>query len=112
MPVKLPKLPIEQSRCPEWEAIAPRSRQYIVLMSADPLSPHRERFDRSVSVCYNLSAQLSERGVPYDGAVRVGILTASSEGYDIHRRLGFQDYCQVNVYLGPMDVKSNEEETS
>jgi hypothetical protein len=48
----------------------------------------------------------------YDRAVRVGILTASSEGYDIHRRLGFQDYCQVNVYLGPMDVKSNEEETS
>ena len=48
----------------------------------------------------------------YDGAVRVGILTASSEGYDIHRRLGFQDYCQVNVHLGPMDEKSNEEETS
>jgi hypothetical protein len=45
----------------------------------------------------------------YDGAIRVGILTASSEGYDIRRRLGFQDYCQVNVYLGLMDVKSNEE---
>ena len=47
-----------------------------------------------------------------DGAVRVGILTASGEGYDIHRQLGFHDYCQVSVYLGPMDVKSDEEETS
>jgi hypothetical protein len=48
----------------------------------------------------------------HDRAVRVGILADSGEGYDIHRWLGFQDYCQVNVYLGPMDEKSNEEETS
>ena len=108
----MPKLPIQQSRCPEWEAIAPRSRQYKVLMSADSLSPHRERFDRSVSVCYNLSANSVNEEYQYDRAVRVGILTAPSEGYDIHRRLGFQDYCQVYIYLGPMDMKSNEEETS
>ena len=48
----------------------------------------------------------------YDGAVRVGILADSDEGYNIHRRLGFQGYCQANIYLGPMYEKSNEEETS
>jgi hypothetical protein len=64
---------------------------------------------RSAIICLPNSTKEENH---HDGAVRVGILAASGEGYNIHRRLGFQDYCQVNIYLGPMDEKSNEEETS
>jgi len=35
---------------------------------------------------------------------RAGILTASGEGYGLYRRLGFEDCCQAEIYLGPPEV--------
>lgn len=35
---------------------------------------------------------------------RVGILQSSKLGYSLYRRLGFQDYCRIGIYLWPGEV--------
>ena len=36
---------------------------------------------------------------------RLGILQSSKMGYPLYRRLGFQDYCRIGIYLWPGEAK-------
>ncbi|UCC61447.1 MAG: GNAT family N-acetyltransferase [Anaerolineae bacterium] len=51
---------------------------------------------RGLGTAMTLAAVRGARELGY----RVAILTASDEGYGIYRRLGFQDCCQADIYLG------------
>jgi hypothetical protein len=33
----------------------------------------------------------------------VGVLFATSAGYNVYHRLGFRDYCHIDVYQSPKD---------
>ena len=39
---------------------------------------------------------------------RLGILQASKQGYTLYRRLGFQDYCRIAIYLWSAEASSAE----
>ena len=38
---------------------------------------------------------------------RLGILQSSKMGYPLYRRLGFQDYCRIGIYLWPGEAESS-----
>ena len=38
---------------------------------------------------------------------QLGILQSSKMGYPLYRRLGFQDYCQIGIYLWPGEAESS-----
>jgi GNAT superfamily N-acetyltransferase len=38
---------------------------------------------------------------------RLGILQSSKMGYPLYRRLGFQDYCRIGIYLWPGEAERN-----
>lgn len=38
---------------------------------------------------------------------RLGILQSSKMGYPLYRRLGFQDYCRIGIYLWPGETESS-----
>ena len=44
-----------------------------------------------------LAAAHAGRGLGY----RVGVLYASPVGYGVYRRLGFQEYCHIDLYESP-----------
>jgi ribosomal protein S18 acetylase RimI-like enzyme len=36
---------------------------------------------------------------------RLGVLQSSKLGYPLYRRLGFQDYCRIAIYLWPGEAR-------
>lgn len=52
---------------------------------------------RGYGTAMTVAATLGGRELGY----RVGVLYASAAGYNVYRRLGFQEYCHIDVYQSP-----------
>ena len=89
-----------------------RFRTYLALLNGKPVGTSQLFLSRGVAGIYNVSCVPEARGRGIGTAVtlapmlearqmgyRIGILQASSGGYGVYRRLGFQDYGNLSVYL-------------
>jgi len=59
---------------------------------------------KGIGAAITLAPLLEARSRGY----KIAILHASELGYSVYRRLGFQDYCQMNIYVwmgGPPAIR-------
>ncbi len=93
-------------------------RTYLALLNGEPVGTSQLFTSAGVAGIYNVTCMPEARGQGIGSAVvmapllearemgyRVGILQASSMGYNVYRRLGFQDFGQLSVYLWEQDAK-------
>ena len=93
-----------------------RFRTYLALLNGKPVGTSQLFLSRGVAGIYNVSCIPEARGRGIGTAItlapllearqkgyRIGILQASSKGYGIYRRLGFQDYGNLSVFLWEND---------
>ena len=89
-----------------------RFRTYLALLEGNPVGTAQLFLSGGVAGVYNVSCIPEARGLGIGTAVtsapllearqmgyRIGILQASSKGYGVYSRLGFQDYGNLSVYL-------------
>ena len=95
------------------DAISDRRFQtYLALLDGKPVATSQLFLSEGVAGIYNVSCIPDARGQGIGSAVtlapllearqlgyRIGILQASKAGYNAYRRLGFQDYGKLSVYL-------------
>ena len=87
-------------------------RTYLALLNGEPVATSQLFTSAGVAGIYNVTCIPEARGCGIGSAVvmtpllearemgyRVGILQASSMGYKVYRRLGFQDFGKLSVYL-------------
>ena len=87
-------------------------RTYLALLNGEPVATSQLFTSAGVAGIYNVTCIPEARGQGIGSAVvmaplldaremgyRVGILQASSMGYKVYRRLGFQDFGKLSVYL-------------
>jgi len=87
-------------------------RTYLALLNGKPVATSQLFTSAGVAGIYNVTCIPEARGQGIGSAVvmtplldaremgyRVGILQASSMGYNVYRRLGFQDFGKLSVYL-------------
>jgi GNAT superfamily N-acetyltransferase len=87
-------------------------RTYLALLNGKPVGTSQLFLSRGVAGIYNVSCIPEARGRGIGTVItiapllearqmgcRIGILQASSRGYGIYRRLGFQDYGNLSLYL-------------
>jgi GNAT superfamily N-acetyltransferase len=95
----------------EAACIAP-FRTYLALLNGEPVATSQLFTSAGVAGIYNVTCLPEARGRGIGTAAvlapllaarelgyRVGILQASSMGYNVYRRLGFQDFGQLSLYL-------------
>ena len=91
-------------------------RTYLALLDGKPVGTSQLFLSEGVAGIYNVTCKPEARGQGIGSAItlapllearqmgyRIGILQASKEGYDVYRRLGFQDYGKLSVYLWEND---------
>lgn len=93
-----------------------RFQTYLALLNGKPVGTSQLFLSEDVAGIYNVTCLPEARGQGIGSAVtlapllearemgyRVGILQASNGGYNVYRRLGFQDYGKLSVYLWEND---------
>ena len=93
-----------------------RFQTYLALLDGKPVATSQLFLSEGVAGIYNVSCIPDARGQGIGSVVtlapllearqrgyRIGILQASKEGYNAYRRLGFQDYGKLSVYLWEND---------
>jgi GNAT superfamily N-acetyltransferase len=93
-----------------------RFHTYLALLDGKPVGTSQLFLSEGVAGIYNVTCVPEARGQGIGSAVtlapllearqlgyRIGILQASKEGYNAYRRLGFQDYGKLSVYLWEND---------
>ena len=94
----------------------PRFRTYLALLDGEPIGTSQLFFSEGVAGVYNVSCLPEVRGQGIGSAVtlnsllearelgyRIGVLQASKQGYNVYRRLGFQDFGYLGLYLWEND---------
>lgn len=87
-------------------------RTYLALLNGEPVGTSQLFTSAGVAGIYNVTCLPEARGQGVGAAItlapllearemgyRVGILQASSMGYKVYQRLGFQDFGKLSVYL-------------
>ena len=101
------------------EAVCERPfRTYLALLNGEPVGTSQLFTSAGVAGIYNVTCMPQARGRGIGPAVtlapllearqigyRVGILQASSMGYKVYKRLGFQDFGKLSVYLWEQGTK-------
>ncbi len=93
-------------------ACASPFRTYLALLNGKPVATSQLFTSAGVAGIYNVTCLPEARGRGVGTAVvleplldaremgyRVGILQASSTGYNVYRRIGFQDFGKLSLYL-------------
>ncbi|HLE90372.1 MAG TPA: GNAT family N-acetyltransferase [Anaerolineales bacterium] len=93
-----------------------RFRTYLAVLNRQPVGTSQLFLSAGVAGIYNVTCIPEARGRGIGAAItlapllkaremeyRVGILQASRLGYQVYRRLGFQDYGKLSVYLWEND---------
>ncbi len=93
-------------------ACASPFRTYLALLDGEPVATSQLFTSAGVTGIYNVTCLPEARGQGVGTAVvlapllaaremgyRVGILQASSLGYNVYRRIGFQDFGKLSLYL-------------
>lgn len=91
-------------------------RSYLALLNGQPVGTSQLFLSAGVAGIYNVSCIPEARGQGIGAAItlaplldaramkyRIGILQASQLGYKVYRRLGFQDFGKLSVYLWKND---------
>ena len=94
----------------------PPFRNYLALLNGQPVGTSQLFLSAGVAGIYNVTCLPEARGQGIGAAItlaplhdarsmdyRIGILQASELGYKVYRRLGFQDYGKLSVYLWDND---------
>jgi len=94
----------------------PEFRTYLALLNGKPVGTSQLFLSEGVAGIYNVTCIPEARGQGIGSAVtltpllkaremgyRIGILQASKQGYNVYRRLGFQDFGNLSVYLWEND---------
>ena len=89
-----------------------RFRTYLALLNGKPVGTSQLFLSEGVAGIYNVTCLPEARGQGIGSAItlapllearglgyRIGILQASTLGYSVYRRLGFQDFGKLSVYL-------------
>ena len=89
-----------------------RFRTYLALLNGKPVGTSQLFLSEGVAGIYNVTCLPETRGQGIGSAItlapllearemeyRIGILQASKLGYSVYRRLGFQDFGKLSVYL-------------
>ncbi len=90
----------------------PQFRTYLALLDGKPVGTSQLFLSEGVAGIYNVTCISEARGQGIGSAVtmaallkaremgyRISILQASQQGYRVYRRLGFQDFGNLSVYL-------------
>lgn len=93
-----------------------RFQTYLALLDGKPVATSQLFLSEGVAGIYNVSCIPDARGQGIGSAItlapllkarqlgyRIGILQASKAGYNAYRRLGFQEYGKLSVYLWEND---------
>ena len=91
-------------------------RSYLALLNGRPVATSQLFLSAGVAGIYNVTCVPESRGQGIGASItlaplldactmgyRIGILQASQLGYKVYRRLGFQDYGKLSVYLWEND---------
>jgi GNAT superfamily N-acetyltransferase len=91
-------------------------RTYLALLNGKPVGTSQLFLSEGVAGIYNVTCIPEARGQGIGSAItlapllqareigyRVGILQASQQGYGVYRRLGFQDFGKLSLYLWEND---------
>jgi GNAT superfamily N-acetyltransferase len=94
-------------------------RTYIALFNNKPVGTSQLFTSAGVAGIYNVSAIPEARGMGVGSAItlapllearklgyKVGVLQASQMGYKVYRRLGFQDFGKLSVFLWENKAKT------
>ena len=94
----------------------PQFRTYLALLDGKPVGTSQLFISESVAGIYNVTCMPEVRGHGIGSAMtlapllearqlgyRVGVLQASQQGYNTYRRLGFQDFGKLSLYLWEND---------
>jgi len=94
----------------------PQFRTYLALLNGKPVGTSQLFLSEGVAGIYNVTCLPEARGQGIGSAVtlaplldaramgyRIGILQASKQGYGVYRRLGFQDFGNLSLYLWEND---------
>jgi GNAT superfamily N-acetyltransferase len=98
----------------------PLYRTYLALLDGQPVGTSQVFFSEGVAGIYNVTCIPEARGQGIGSAVtlaplleareveyRIGVLQASKQGHNVYRRLGFQDFGNLSVYLWENDGVSS-----
>jgi len=90
----------------------PQFRTYLALLNGRPVGTSQLFLSEGVAGIYNVTCLPDVRGQGIGSAItlapllkaremgyRIGILQASKQGYNVYRRLGFQDFGDLSLYL-------------
>jgi GNAT superfamily N-acetyltransferase len=93
-------------------------RSYLALLNGQPVGTSQLFLSAGVAGIYNVTCIPEARGQGIGAALtlapllyardveyRIGILQASELGYRVYRRLGFQDFGRLSVYLWGDEVE-------
>ena len=93
-----------------------RFQSYLALLDGKPVGTSQLFLSEGVAGIYNITCIPEARGLGVGSAItlapllkarqmgyRMGILQASQKGYNVYRRLGFQDYGKLSVHLWEND---------
>jgi hypothetical protein len=93
-----------------------RFRTYLALLNGNPVGTSQLFLSENVAGIYNVTCLPEVRGQGIGSAVtlapllkarqmgyQIGILQASQKGYNVYRRLGFQDFGHLSLYLWEND---------
>jgi ribosomal protein S18 acetylase RimI-like enzyme len=89
---------------------------YLAILNGKPVGTSQAFLSEGVAGIYNVTCIPEARGLGIGSAVtlapllearqrgyQIGVLQASQKGYNVYRRLGFQDYGKLSVYLWEND---------
>jgi len=98
---------------------------YLALLDGKPVATSQLFTSAGVAGIYNVTCLPEARRQGIGAAItlaplvaaremtyRIGILQASSLGYNVYRRLGFQDFGKLSVYLWEQDTRNQEDTLS
>jgi len=96
-----------------------RYRTYLALLDGKPVGTSQLFLSQGVAGIYNVTCIPEARGRGVGSAItlapllkaremgyQIGVLQASQKGYNVYRRLGFQDFGKLSLYLWENDLDS------